>query len=101
MQEAVKDRYVTFENIDCYQNARDVLDAMKELFVLYPQAKNNLWIKFFEQIPENYQEELAKMDCKDILYQVCSNVFYISDLFEEYDFEKGIKLLDQAELECC
>lgn len=100
MQKA-KDRYVTFENIDCYQNARDVLDAMAELFALHVRAKNSFWEKFYEQIPQNYQEELARMDCKDILYQVCSNVFYISDLFEEYAFEKGMKLLEIAELECC
>lgn len=99
--EEIRDRYVTFENIDCYRNAVAVLDAMHELFALHPKAKNGLWNKFLENIDPNYQEVYEKEGCKDILYQVCSNVFYISDLFEEYDFEKGIKLLEQAELECC
>lgn len=97
----LKDRYVTFENIDCYHNAVAVLDAMCELFKEHPKAKNALWEKFFEQIDENYKEVYEKEGCKDILYQVCSNVFYISDLFEEYDYEKGMQLLDVAELECC
>lgn len=97
----VKDRYITFENIDCYQNAVEVLDAMNELFEKIPEAKNELWVRFFDTIDDNYKEVYEKEGCKDILYQVCSNVFYISDLFEEYDFKLGIALLDQAELECC
>lgn len=100
-QEQEKDRYITFNNIDCYENAALVLDAMNELFELEPESKNGLWVKFMEQIPENYREEFAKKDCKDTLYLVCANVFYISDLFEEYDFDKGIEVLDQVELECC
>lgn len=97
----VRDRYISFENIDCYKNAVEVLDAMDELFLLKPESKNEFWISFLEKIPENYSKEYVKDGCKDILYLVCSNVFYISDLFEEFDFDKGIKLLDIAELECC
>jgi hypothetical protein len=97
----VVDRYVTFENIDCYKRAIEVIDAMKELFVAQPQSKNEFWSGFEEQLPSDYKKEYVKEGYKDILYLVCSNVFYISDLFEEYDFEKGIKLLDKAELECC
>jgi hypothetical protein len=97
----VKDRYVSFKNIDCYGNATLVLDAMNELFSLKPESKNKLWEVFMEKIPENYAEVFAKGDEKDTLYLVCANVFYISDLFEEYDFNKGIEVLDQVELECC
>lgn len=97
----VKDRYVSFENIDCYKNVVEVLNSMEELFLLHPESKNKFWESFFEKIPENYGEEYIKEGHKDILYLVCSNVFYISDLFEEFDFEKGIILLDRAELECC
>jgi len=96
-----RDRYVTFENIDCYKNAVEVLDAMHELFTQIPEAKNELWERFLENIAPNYYEVHEKEGCKDILYQVCSNVFYISDLFEEYEFEKGIELLERAEMECC
>lgn len=97
----VRDRYITFENIDCYKNAVDVLDSMFELFKNVPQAKNDFWTKFETELPQEYHENYIKEGCKDILYLVCSNVFYISDLFEEYNFSKGIELLDRAELECC
>lgn len=95
-----KDRYVSFKNIDCYQNAIDVLDAMYELFQKHPQSKNKLWEAFDAKIPDDYKTQIKK-EGSDILYQVCSNVFYIDDLFEEYDWQKGIEALEKAELECC
>ncbi len=53
-------------------------------------------------IPDDYKTFFSKNgDNKDILYHICANVFYISDLFDEYEYEKGIKILEQAELECC
>lgn len=97
----VKDRYVTFNNIDCYKDAANVLDALYELFEKKPESKNSFWERFDTYIPENYHEVLAKENEKDILYHICSNVFYMSDLFEEYDFEKGIALLDTVEMDCC
>jgi len=97
-----KDRYVTFSNIDCYENAACVLDAMNDLFTLKPESKNKLWIKFMEKIPQNYRKEFTKPKIvHDTLYLACANVFNISDLFEDYDFDKGIDVLDQIELECC
>ncbi|RXJ87851.1 N(2)-fixation sustaining protein CowN [Arcobacter sp. CECT 8985] len=101
MEEEIRDRYVTFDNIDCYKDAANVLDALYELFEQNPECKNSFWDRFDSFIPKNYHEILAKENEKDILYHICSNVFYISDLFEEYDFEKGINLLDRVEFDCC
>lgn len=97
----IRDRYVSFENIDCYENATDVLDALYELFAMYPEAKNELWLRFETLIPKDYKAVFANKDSKDILYHICSHVFYLSALFEEYDFERGIKVMEKAELECC
>ncbi len=96
-----RDRYVSFANIDCYENATEVLDALYELFTLHPEAKNELWVRFETLIPRDYKAVFAKHDSKDILYHICSHVFYLSALFETYDFEKGILLMEKAELECC
>lgn len=96
-----KDRYITFSNIDCYENAALVLDAMNELFELKPESKNELWVNFMQKIPKNYREVFKENNDHDTLYLVCANVFYISDLFEENDFDKGMEVLDQVELECC
>ncbi len=97
-----RDRYITFNNIDCYENAALVLDAMVDLFEEKPESKNELWVRFMDKIPENYREVFRKpTNDHDTLYLICANVFYISDLFDDYDFEKGIEVLDQVELECC
>ncbi len=100
MQEE-RDRYISFENIDCYNNAIEVLDAMKELFELKPESKNSFWVKFETMLPNDYKTIYAKDGCQDILYLVCANVFYISELFEENDFAKGVEILSRAEFECC
>ena len=101
MSALLKDRYVTFNNIDCYENAALVLDSMNELFDLKPESKDKFWIIFMDKVPKNYREVFKKDDGHDTLYLVCANVFYISDLFYNFDFEKGLGLLDQVELECC
>jgi len=99
---SIEERYTSFKNIDCYKNTSLVLDAMNELFEKEPDSKNLFWEKFMDKIPENYHEVFAKEgDSKDTLYHVCANVFYIFDLFEEYDFDKGVNLMDRCELECC
>jgi len=97
----IRDRYISFANIDCYENATEVLDALYELFALHPEAKNELWVRFETLIPDDYKAVFAKHDSKDILYHICSHVFYLSALFEMYEFEKGILLMEKAELECC
>jgi hypothetical protein len=96
-----KDRYVTFDNIDCYDNAKVVLDAMYELFVLKPEAKNALWQRFETKLPLDYANNPTDELGKDTLYEVCSNVFYIEELFEEYAFDKGLELLKTVEFDCC
>ncbi len=98
---STKDRYITFENIDCYNDAKFVLDAMYELFALKPESKNDFWKRFETKLPENYSTTPTDKLGRDTLYQVCSNVFYIEELFDEYEFEKGLELLRTVELDCC
>lgn len=97
----IKDRYVTFDNIDCYNDAKFVLDAMYELFSLKPEAKNEFWERFETKLPDDYATFPVDKLGRDTLYQVCSNVFYIEDLFEKYEFEKGLDFLKTTEFDCC
>lgn len=96
-----RDRYISFHNIDCYENATQVLDAMYVLFTHHPEAKDAFWMRFETLIPKDYKTIFAKHDSKDILYHICSHVFYLSALFEEYAFQEGIELMEKAEMECC
>jgi N(2)-fixation sustaining protein CowN len=96
-----KDRYVTFENIDCYNDAKNVLDTMYELFSEVPESKNEFWVRFESKLPLDYQNNPLDELGRDTLYQVCSNVFYIEDLFEQHEWEKGLNFLKNAEFDCC
>ena len=96
-----KDRYITFENIDCYNDAKAVLDAMYELFSIKPESKNEFWERFETKLPDDYATTPVDDLGRDTLYQVCSNVFYIEELFETYEFEKGLESLKTAEFDCC
>ena len=51
--EEVRDRYISFHNIDCYENATEVLDALYELFTLHPETHNAFWERFETLIPKN------------------------------------------------
>jgi hypothetical protein len=98
---STKDRYVSFENIDCYNNAQAVLEAMEELFSLHVNAKNEFWERFLSKLPDDYKNNPIDEGGRDTLYQVCSNVFYFEELFESYDFEKGLEILKTTEFDCC
>jgi hypothetical protein len=98
---ASTDRYITFENIDCYNNAKLVLDAMYELFDANSEAKNEFWERFETKLPSDYITTPVDELGRDILYVICSNVFYLEELFEKYTFEKGTALLNTTEFDCC
>lgn len=98
----VDERYVSFERIDCFENACVVIDNL--LRVLENEAYNNLyWKKIVPTIPEAYYKRDPKLDEKEvILYLVCSNVFYLEELFDDIAEDvQAMAALRKCELECC
>lgn len=97
----IDERYVSFKNIDCFENACVVIDNM--LRVLEDPVNMNLyWKKIVPMIPQAYYERNAALDVNEaLLYLVCSNVFYIEELFENAEDDAGLDSLKRCELECC
>jgi hypothetical protein len=97
----IDERYVSFENIDCFENACLVIDRL--LAVLEEAEHVNMyWKKVVPTIPQAYYDRSSKADEKEaLLYLVCSNVFYMEELFENADEETGLDALRRCELECC
>ncbi len=97
----VDESYVSFNNIDCFENACVVLDHM--LRVLEdPKNMNIYWKKIVPMIPKAYYSRDPKDDPKEeVLYLVCSNSFYLDELFEKADDEDAIDALNKCEQECC
>jgi len=97
----VDESYVSFKNIDCFENACSVVDNMLRILD-EPKNMNAYWEKFIPKIPKAYYSRDAKDDTKEeLLYLVCSNSFYIIELFEEVDDEEAIYALEKCEQECC
>ncbi len=97
----IDERYVSFENIDCFLNACLVVDCVLEV-LKEEKNRNKYWEKVLPSIPQAYYDRDAKEDKSEaLLYFVCSNVFYIEELFEKAEYEPGILALRRCELECC
>ena len=97
----VDESYVSFKNIDCFENACSVVDSMLRLLE-EPKNMNAYWEKFIPKIPKAYYTRDAKEDAKEeLLYLVCSNAFYIIEFFEDLDDEEAIHALERCEQECC
>ncbi|MBP7489934.1 MAG: N(2)-fixation sustaining protein CowN, partial [Azospira sp.] len=63
-----------------------------------PERTNKYWEYFVAKIPPGYY---SGEPTEDLLYLVCSNTYYIEELFEKFDDAEGLQLLQRAELECC
>ncbi len=97
----IDERYVSFEHIDCFENACLVIDEL--LHVVNGLDHVNLyWKKIIPTIPQAYYARSAAQDTSEaLLYLVCSNVFYLEELFENTEHEAGLNALKRCELECC
>ena len=97
----VDESYVSFKDIDCFENACGVIDNLLRLCE-NPKYNNAYWEKIIAKIPKAYYSRDAKQDTtEELLYLVCSNAFYIIELFEEAEDEEAIHALDKCEQECC
>ena len=97
----VDESYTSFKDIDCFENACMVVDNMLRLLE-EPKNNNAYWEKFVPKIPKAYYTRDAKDDTKEeLLYLVCSNSFYIIEMFEEADDDDAIHSLEKCEQECC
>jgi len=97
----VDERYLSFKNIDCFQNAVLVIDSLIRV-LQDPKNMNPYWEKILPTVPDSYHSKDPKLDVKEeVLYFVCSKVFYLEELFENAEDEIGINALRKCELECC
>ncbi|ADD69395.1 conserved hypothetical protein [Denitrovibrio acetiphilus DSM 12809] len=97
----VDESYVSFKDIDCFENACLVIDNLLRI-LKEPKNTNAYWEKFIEKIPEAYYTRDSKKDPSEaLLYLVCSCTSNIMELFEEIDDEEAIDAMSKCEQECC
>ncbi len=88
------DRYVSFKEIDCDGNAR-LLMGMIRRHIDDPARTNAFW-EYFKKKAEG-----GSGPKPDDLFLIHSNLNQIRDLFETWDDDEALVLLDQIEMECC
>ena len=91
---ASPDRYVSFKEIDCDGNARAVM-AMIRKHIDDPARSNAFWEYFKTKAAGGSGPR------PDELFLIHSNLNQIRELFEQYNDEQALKLLDKIEIECC
>lgn len=94
MTQQSRDRYVSFQGLDCDQKARQVVDFIEQYVAQPPHPSR--WLEYFQMKLANRQA-LGQ----DELYFVGSQVNAIRSLFAEYQNEVALTLLEQVEEECC
>lgn len=90
------DRYKSFAGIDCDGNSQRVIETLLR-HLEDPARRNPFWDAFQVKLREAAEDPTKP----DALRLVCSNVYYIEELFEACDDSDGLALLAQLEEECC
>lgn len=94
------DRYVSFVGIEGDKNSRELMTMLRR-HIDDPQKTNRFWEMFTEKL-----DRVGVMDgnggrCLDELFLIHSYINNIRELFEEYDDQAGLALLEQIETESC
>lgn len=89
-----RDRYISFQGLDCDGQAERLL-ARIEMLIARPAVSNLFWQKFAAQIAAMRSGEGA-----DPLYLLHANVYYLRDLLEAHGGSADLLALDLLEEEC-
>jgi hypothetical protein len=97
---ASTDRYVTYSNIDCAGNSKKLM-AMLRQHIDDPDKTNAFRKKFkgmLATIGKPGESNGRKADEIFLIHAYINNLY---EVFEEYEDEAALDLLDQIERECC
>ena len=101
MQQGGKsDRYVTFIGIEGDKNSRDLM-VMLRRHIDDPVRSNRFWELFKEKLERVGQPGGDGGRCLDELFLIHSYINNIRELFEEYDDQPALALLELIETESC
>lgn len=101
MQKEFKpDRYVSFFGIEGDRNARQLM-VMLRRHIDDPHKTNRYWELFKEKLERVGQPEATSGRHLDELFLIHSYINNIRELFEEYDDQPALALLEKIEAESC
>lgn len=94
------DRYVTYKNIDCEGNSKKLMEMLRR-HIDVPEKSNVFWEKFKEkltQIDKPQDNHGRRIDELFLIHTYINNLY---EIFEEFEDDEALALLDQIERECC
>ena len=94
------DRYVSFAGIDGDENSRKLITLLRR-HIDDPQKCNRFWELFKEKLERVGLPDENAGRSLDELYLIHANINNIRELFEDYDDQQALALLEQIEIESC
>ncbi|MFP4132903.1 MAG: N(2)-fixation sustaining protein CowN [Halothece sp.] len=88
------DRYISFQGIDCDGKARAILNYIEQYVNSPPH--HSPWLDYFQQ---KLRDRVSIG--QDELHFVASQINNIQALFEDYEDNQALALLEKVEEECC
>jgi hypothetical protein len=88
------DRYISFEGIDCDENAERLMTCIERQIEL-PERSNAFWDYFMKKRAGGSGPK------PDALFLIHSNINQVRELFETWQDEEAMELLLKLEEECC
>lgn len=101
MQQKCKpDRYVSFAGIDGDKNSRELIKMLRR-HIDDPLKTDRYWELFKDKLERVGKPVEHGGRCMDELYLVHAYINNIRELFELYDDQPALVLLDRIEMESC
>jgi hypothetical protein len=94
------DRYVSFVGIEGDKNSHELM-AMLRRHIDDPHKTNRFWELFNDKLERVGQPDQNGGRCLDELFLIHSYINNIRELFEQYDDQPALALLEQIETESC
>ncbi|MBV5339075.1 MAG: N(2)-fixation sustaining protein CowN [Deltaproteobacteria bacterium] len=94
------DRYVSFVGIEGDKNSRELMRMLRG-HIDDPRKTNRFWELFTEKLDRVGLADDNGGRCLDELFLIHSYINNIRELFEEYDDQPALALLEQIETESC
>ena len=94
------DRYISFIGIEGERKAQELMVLLRR-HIDDPEKSNRYWELFKEKLARVGQPEANSGRCLDELFLIHSYINNIRELFEEYDDQPALLLLEEIEAESC
>lgn len=94
------DRYVSFIGIEGDRNSHELMLLLRR-HIDNPDKSNRFWELFKDKLALVGRTNHTGGRCVDELFLIHSYINNIRELFEEYDDQPALALLDQIETESC